>query len=84
MLKEIICYKESVLPSFHLNLFDLKDVSAMLALVFAVREVNIERHVPIEFRMFKKFFALDHSNCARYGTYLQTLQRYLCHTLHPA
>lgn len=46
----------------------------MLALVFAVREVNIERHVPIEFRMFKKSFALDHSNYARYGIYLQ---RYL-------
>ena len=46
----------------------IKDVSGMLALIYAVREKSIELHPAAERRMLPKLFAFDHINYARYLT----------------
>ena len=47
----------------------LKDVSALLAMVSAVRESNLERHLAAERNMLSLTFAFDHQNYARYGSF---------------
>ena len=47
----------------------LKDVSALLALVSAVREGDFERHLQYEREMLRDCFAFDHINYARYLSY---------------
>ena len=56
----------------------------MLALVSAVRESNIERHMEAERVMTNQAFALDHPNYARYGAYQQTYLQHLRNIQHPA
>ena len=43
----------------------LRDISSLLALVSAVREKNLERHLQAEREMLKYCFAFDHINYAR-------------------
>lgn len=52
-----------------MNIEYLKDVSAMLALVSAVRENHIERHLQAERALLPQLFAFGHMNYARYPTY---------------
>ena len=47
----------------------LKDVSEMLALISAVRENNIERHLQAERALLPQLFAFGHMNYARYLTF---------------
>ena len=47
----------------------LKDVSSLLALVFAVCKKNLERHLQAEREMLKYIFAFDLRNYARYLSY---------------
>ena len=49
----------------------MKDVSGMLALIYAVREKSIELHAAAERRMLHKLFAFDNINYARYLTVQQ-------------
>ena len=63
---------------FHINVTYLKSVFTILALVSAVCEVDIERHIQAELQI------VDHPNYARYGTYHPTLLKHLCHASHPA
>ena len=56
----------------------LKNVSSLLALVSAVREINLEQHLQAEREMLKRCFAFDHINYARYmfeHVYLRDLER---------
>ena len=62
----------------------LKDVSNLLALVSAVRENNIEKHLQAERRMLKQVFAFDHQNYARYLSYQHVFLRELQENGHPA
>ena len=55
----------------------LKDVSSLLALVSAVREKNLERHLQAEREMIKYCFAFDHVNYSRYLSYQQVYLRFL-------
>ena len=47
----------------------IRDVSHLLALVSAVREGSIERHLQAERALLPKLFAFGHPNYARYLTY---------------
>ena len=47
----------------------LKDVSAMLCLITAVREKSIETHLAAEHALLPKCFAFGHINYARYLTF---------------
>ena len=49
----------------------LKDVSSLLALVSAVREKNLDRHLQAEMEMLQYCFAFDHINYAWYLSYQQ-------------
>ena len=51
----------------------LKDVSALLSMVAAVRESNIELHLQAERNMIPLTFAFNHINYARYCTYQHVL-----------
>ena len=62
----------------------LKDVSNLLALVSAVRENNIEKHLQAERQMVKQVFAFDHQNYARYLSYQHVFLRELQKNGHPA
>ena len=53
----------------------LKDVSALLSMVAAVRESNIELHLQAERNMTPLTFAFNHINYARYCTYQHVLLR---------
>ena len=55
----------------------LKDVSSLLALVSALREKNLERHLEVERKMFKCCFAFDNINYAWYLSYQQVYLRSL-------
>ena len=46
----------------------LKDISLMLAILSAVREGKIDRHLQAERQFLKLVFAFDHVNYARYNT----------------
>lgn len=46
----------------------LKDVSEMLALISAIREKSIERHMQAERALLPQLFAFGHMNYARYLT----------------
>ena len=82
LVKELLSYKKQT--ESHISVLYLKDVSSMLALVSAVRESNIERHMEAERVMTNQAFALDHPNYARYGAYQQTYLQHLCNIQHPA
>ena len=62
----------------------LKDVSNLLALVSAVRENNIEKHLQAERQMLKQVFAFDHQKYARYLSYQHVFLRELQPNGHPA
>ncbi len=62
----------------------LKDVSALLALVSAVRESDLERHLEAEREMLKHCFAFDHINYARYLSFQHVFLRDLQRRNHPA
>ena len=62
----------------------LKDVSSLLALVSAVREQDIERHLQAERDMVKHCFAFDHVNYARYMSFQHVYLRDLERKNHPA
>ena len=62
----------------------LKDVSNLLAMVSAVRESNIEKHLQAERQMLKQVFAFDHQNYARYVSYQHVFLRELQRNNHPA
>ena len=62
----------------------LQDVSSMLAMVSAVREGNIERHLQSEREMLKQIFAFNHQNYARYCSYQHVYLRSLQQEGHPA
>ena len=47
----------------------IRDVSEMLALISAVRENTIERHLQTERVLLPQLFAFGHLNYARYLTY---------------
>ena len=51
----------------------LKDISMMLAIVSAVREGDIFKHLQAEREMLKLVFAFDHVHYARYNTYQHVL-----------
>ena len=58
----------------------LRDVSAVLALVAAVREKDIALHLEAERDMLKHIFAFDHQNYSRYLSYQHVLLNH--HQLH--
>ncbi len=62
----------------------LRDVSSLLALVSAVREGNLERHLQAEREMLKHCFAFDHVNYARYMSFQHVFLRDLERKNHPA
>eukprot|EP00112_Aurelia_sp_Birch-Aquarium-sp1_P023401 Seg6964.2 transcript_id=Seg6964.2/GoldUCD/mRNA.D3Y31 product="hypothetical protein" protein_id=Seg6964.2/GoldUCD/D3Y31 len=62
----------------------LKDVSSMLAMISAVREGNIERHLQSERDRLKQIFAFNHQNYARYCSYQHVYLRSLQQEGHPA
>ena len=62
----------------------LKDVSSLLALVFAVRKKNLERHLQAQREMLKYIFAFDRRNYARYLSYQRVYLRSLEATSGPA
>ena len=62
----------------------LRDVSSMLAMVSAVREGQIERHLQSERDMLKQTFAFNHQNYARYCSYQHVYLRTLQAQSHPA
>ena len=47
----------------------LKGMSTMLAVVSAVREFNLQRHLSVKRDILKLIFAFDHINYARLNTY---------------
>ena len=49
----------------------LKDISSLRALVSAVCEKNLERHLQAQREMLKYCFTFDHINYARYLSYQQ-------------
>ncbi len=67
LASEILKYEEGT--ESHLTVLYLKDVSTMLAMVSAVREGDLRRHVEAERHMLGLTFALDHQNYARYISY---------------
>ena len=56
-----------------------KDVSTMLAVVFAVRKVDLKRYFSAAQEILKLIFAFDHINYPKYNThqhvYLNSLLR---------
>ena len=62
----------------------LRDVSSMLALISAVRDMNIERHLQAERKLIIHSFAFDHQNYARYGAYQHIYLQSLKLQNHPA
>ena len=62
----------------------LKDVSSMLAMVSAVREGSLERHLQAERDMIKQVFAFGHHNYARYLSYQHVSVRSMEQQNHPA
>ena len=60
-------------PKCDMTLTYLKDVSLMLAIVSAVREGCLERHLQAERQFLKLIFAFDHVNYSRYNTYQHVL-----------
>ena len=62
----------------------LKDVSAMLAMVLAVREGCLERHLQAEREMIKQVFSFGHHNYARYLSYQYVSLRSMEQHNHPA
>ena len=62
----------------------LKDVSSMLAMVSAVREGNIERHLQSERDMLNQVFAFNHQNYARYCSFQHVYLRSLEEQSYPA
>ncbi|MAG85790.1 MAG: hypothetical protein CMB97_00015 [Flavobacteriaceae bacterium] len=62
----------------------LRDVSALLALVSAVRECDIDRHLEAEREMVSLAFAFDHQNYARYCSYQHVYLQDLKGKLDPA
>lgn len=62
----------------------LKDVSALFALVSAVREKDFERHMQAERDMLKHCFAFDHINYARYLSFQHVYLRNLERDDHPS
>ena len=79
---DILQYKER--SDGNLTVEYLKDVSTLLALVSAVREGCIERHLQAEKKLIHLAFEYDHPNYSRYCTYLNTYLTYLKTTYHPA
>ena len=61
----------------------IKDVSCMLAMVSAVREGNLERHLQSEREMLKQVFAFNYQNYAHYCTYQYRYLRSLERSNHP-
>ena len=55
----------------------LKDVSSILAMVSAVREMTIERHLQAERALLPQLFAFGHQNYSRYLTYQHVLLKNL-------
>ena len=68
----------------HMSTEYLKDVSCMLAMVSAVREGDLERHLQSEREMLKQVFAFNHYNYARYCSYQHVYLRSLEKINHPA
>jgi len=62
----------------------LKDISSLLALVWAVRVGNLECHLQAEREMIKFCFAFDHVNYSRYLSFQQVYLRDLERNNHPA
>ena len=62
----------------------LQDVSALLALVSAVREGDLERHLQAEREMLKHCFAFDHINYVRYLSFQHVFLRDLLRRNRPA
>ena len=62
----------------------LKDVSALLAFVSAVREGDFERHLESEREMLRNCFVFDHVNYARYLSYQHVFLRDLRRQNHPS
>ena len=56
----------------------------MLALVSAVRDMNIERRLQAERKLIIHSFAIDHQNYARYGAYQHVYLQSLKQQNHPA
>ena len=62
----------------------LKDVSSLLAMISAVRECDLERHLQSERDMLKLTFAFDHQHYASYCIYQHVYLRNLEQQDHPA
>ena len=60
------------------------NVSSMLAMISAVREGNIERHLQSERDMLNQFFAFNYQNYARYCSFQDVYLRYMEEQSHPA
>ena len=77
MLRDILQHDKNC--DGELTITYLRDVSSMLALVSAVRDMNIERCLQVERKLIIHSFAFDHQNYARYGAYqhvyLQSLKQ---------
>ena len=68
----------------HFIMTYLKDVSSMLAMVSAVREADIERHLEAEREIISQTFAFNHLNYARYLSYQHAFLRDMQRQGHPA
>ena len=56
----------------------LKDVSTMLAMIPAVREGNLCKHIEAEREMLSLTFAFNHQNYARYCSYQHVFLQNMC------
>ena len=82
IVKSVLAFEEGTLSHFTVEY--IKDTSSMLAMVSAVREGNLERHLQSEREMLKQTFAFDHYNYARYCSYQHVYLRSLESSNHPA
>ena len=67
LVSDVLSFKDGSEGNF--TMMYLKDVSTMLAMVSAVREGNLRRHIEAEREMLSLTFAFNHQNYARYCSY---------------
>ena len=67
LVSNVLSFKDGSEGNF--TVMHLKDVSTMLAIVSAVREGNLRRHIEAEREMLSLTFAFNHQDYARYCSY---------------
>ena len=76
LVSDVLSFKDGT--EGHFTIMYLKDVSTMLAMISAVREGNICRHIEAEREMLSLTFAFNHQNYARYCSYQHVLLQNMC------